>query len=1060
MFSRNRFSGQHGAGVAPKGGTKAKVHPPKKRAPNPRVALVIRGKIHRLLQGSADHRAQGSHIYYAGIEEEEEEEGGETQEEEKERRGIYPKVSQRAEAYSPRMLNGKGHGVALGPPFVGEVELNREGCVRIPCTLQHKSCRSPANLRQTSPEGRIRTTPEQMQAALHYNSIRPDINGTKFAGAAGRDMGSTRISGKRPYSTGDCVDYNFNRALSDTLLEEDSEGFSVDKEGESSDIIEHILKELRGINKIQEEISDLRDYLTSVRGSVEEVSSCVDAVLSEIEGIRSSNKAGARVHAGTWSGVGCKDGPSTHRRPASAYGSLGSTVPKSESNIFTSVSKERHSIHGELLLPRAEESIISPITESIGHQELEEPDETSDHSSDIPIGAVAKKLNFGYIERQDGQDCPSTSSLSSGHSSKSESDLERPSSSHGRKQQRADDGEGHWGNTGPPHSAKRESVWHRESTYLSRGSLEEQAETHPCCEGVRNWDHYRGAVGYGTLGQSSTGSSQHFPVFSGKHYNSPARTYSSKEWQSWKQKPHTQPGIHISRDTYLDNPSGGYECAAGTSYSQRSGYHSADGHCGEVEDVGYRQPTDLRYSTDCQVDCYQGTYSAYEESAEATWTKASVADLNAQFIEEIDGNNQSSEDYHLRSDSADVKNVGFNVKRIGQAVVGFSTVLRGALRKFEATGAQDTGGETEFHISVPSDIPINELPTEPLCYGVQFQATEEMAEDVVVERRNVTGDLSQTNVLGKSSLCPVEPLLQEANYSLTLESANNGQLIPCSDTRPPRAEEPSLCPDSNFRGTALLPPPESLKEPPAEGPADGPADVTIKTRLTRSCIAESPSVSLLPDELADREEQSESEATLPQQPGTDFAAAQEGKAEDDAAECPPEISEMDQRKLKCLRSFQQILQEKKETRRNLTSVTMSTFSQDDFEQGTSCVFIFRTHHRHWVHWILCWNELLFPCVFGLWFFIALNEPLFSVFSVRWEKGTNTYGTFILCFFCVCGVIPSPVSCSNQLFGQKNSVFLMFQITQVATNNKFYNFLWKLINVIYLYETIKALACLS
>uniref|UniRef100_A0AAQ5X1F2 Unc-13 homolog B n=1 Tax=Amphiprion ocellaris TaxID=80972 RepID=A0AAQ5X1F2_AMPOC len=50
----------------------------------------------------------------------------------------------------------------------------------------------------------------------------------------------------------------------------------------SSNLVEHILKELKGINKIQEEISDLREYLTSVRGSVDEVSCCVDAVLSEI----------------------------------------------------------------------------------------------------------------------------------------------------------------------------------------------------------------------------------------------------------------------------------------------------------------------------------------------------------------------------------------------------------------------------------------------------------------------------------------------------------------------------------------------------------------------------------------------------------------------------------------------------------------------------------------------------------------------------------------------------------------------------------------------------------
>ncbi|KAM6930372.1 protein unc-13 homolog B-like [Xenentodon cancila] len=43
------------------------------------------------------------------------------------------------------------------------------------------------------------------------------------------------------------------------------------------------------------------------------------------------------------------------------------------------------------------------------------------------------------------------------------------------------------------------------------------------------------------------------------------------------------------------------------------------------------------------------------------------------------------------------------------------------------------------------------------------------------------------------------------------------------------------------------------------------------------------------------------------------------------------MSQMDERRLKCLRSFQQILREKRETRRNLASTTMSTLSQDVYE---------------------------------------------------------------------------------------------------------------------------------
>lgn len=53
--------------------------------------------------------------------------------------------------------------------------------------------------------------------------------------------------------------------------------------GSSAKLVEHLFKELKGINKIQEEISDLRQYLTSVHGSVDEASCCVDAFLCEIE---------------------------------------------------------------------------------------------------------------------------------------------------------------------------------------------------------------------------------------------------------------------------------------------------------------------------------------------------------------------------------------------------------------------------------------------------------------------------------------------------------------------------------------------------------------------------------------------------------------------------------------------------------------------------------------------------------------------------------------------------------------------------------------------------------
>uniref|UniRef100_A0ACB8EPQ1 Uncharacterized protein n=1 Tax=Sphaerodactylus townsendi TaxID=933632 RepID=A0ACB8EPQ1_9SAUR len=54
----------------------------------------------------------------------------------------------------------------------------------------------------------------------------------------------------------------------------------------SSDVIGYIVEELQGISRIQTEIAELQQHLALIRGSVDEVSSCVDTVLSEIEGLQ------------------------------------------------------------------------------------------------------------------------------------------------------------------------------------------------------------------------------------------------------------------------------------------------------------------------------------------------------------------------------------------------------------------------------------------------------------------------------------------------------------------------------------------------------------------------------------------------------------------------------------------------------------------------------------------------------------------------------------------------------------------------------------------------------
>uniref|UniRef100_A0A6Q2XNY1 Unc-13 homolog Ba (C. elegans) n=1 Tax=Esox lucius TaxID=8010 RepID=A0A6Q2XNY1_ESOLU len=568
------------------------------------------------------------------------------------------------------------------------------------------------------------------------------------------------------------------------------QGSSQDQPEESSAIIEHILKELKGINKIQEEISDLRDYLSSVRGSVEEVSSCVDAVLLEIEGIRSGNKSSCGPGDRAWFGAaGGSDGSSfvPRQRPVSAYGSLGRQVAPSDSNICRPFS-ERHSIHGtpvEFHLPTLEERSTtgSPGAESVEpdglEQEDDEPEDTSEHSSDIPEPTMVRKLDFSYLDRQDGQDCHSISSLSSGHSPDLESDRERPSSSHavcgGTSGGVRAGMVGVWGGAGQQHRGTAEARWQEGVCYSRQGSLEEQERVvPPCFEGAAGWDRCRASGGYvtSTLGQSTAGSSDRLSIHSsGRHYNSPASTSSREEWHSHRRRPQPQPGTQDFVDAFPGSPSLGYECPADCSFPQSSGYHSMEGHPVAVENYGY---TDRPITSACEVDSYQKNFSDYqhgmlEESTEGTctWTENSLLSyptvpetdmplvsgdftdmpFDESFIADSDGRLP-------RPNSAEFQNVGFNVKRIGRAVLDFSSALRGALRKLEGPGTAHSPGD-EAEIRIPTDLFV-EPQTEDLPGADLSQ------EDGVVDTgaRDDTEGLTQTSFLSSA--------LSDPNTSIVL----------------------------------------------------------------------------------------------------------------------------------------------------------------------------------------------------------------------------------------------------------------------------------------------------
>lgn len=458
------------------------------------------------------------------------------------------------------------------------------------------------------------------------------------------------------------------------IRNEESKEKMGDEEAEHNNVVEHILKELKGINKIQEEISDLRQYLTSVRGSVDEVSCCVDAVISEIGEL--------------YSGASSVNHPSPDSQPRhTRRGSLGRQNAISSPHVRDPSPLLDHKDYGRdsgyASSHRSPKQWCDDQTTRRSVHQMDQ--EYSEQSSEMHLPDLC------YLELHGGHNYQSTSSLSSCQSSNCPEAGFLP----------GDTEYDRWPSVDIQHSISGERGWSEEDLSSCANSGEELENF----LGVWNRCATEDTQG-STSGHSSHNSSEHLSLLFGSHYDSPSSSSSQVDWRPLRQQAE---GENLECD-----------CAVNCPFSRSSGYHTTDACANEHESGPSRS---LSCSTVLLTDCDDGCLEHHSPcddcpSSGDTLDLGSVESLDREWTDnsisrEDMGEILSVESSEIDSDNAPkTADVGFDATSFSKAVLTVRSALKGAFKKLEGSNTEDEKDDSETEASPPLVIETSEPEDE------------------------------------------------------------------------------------------------------------------------------------------------------------------------------------------------------------------------------------------------------------------------------------------------------------------------------------------------------------